>query len=413
MANYTLLVIDDAFFIRNLIKKAVAKKPASNNTFEIVGEAQDGQAGLDMCELLNPDIITVDFNIPTINGLDFARHLKELHPEIPIIMISSNMEQGFSSRVKEAGCRLLTKPFQEAYLWKLLDEVAYEIETTDFSQLPQKSVEEKQKLLEDLTNEIKGEIVPLKEVRKDISSDTLADIKMEKAKNIGFSDDVPVFEIKTEGRRRMGNVIVEEEPIVEPPVDIFTMTFDDDSDDIILNDDEDDEDFIVEDNKVEAITRERSEFEQKKEALLATATYNYFDYMGSYIYKVQNPISEEVPAKVDVSAMVSDTPVEPVHIEENIIEDDFDKVLAEFDEKGTISVNESTPAKKWENVSIDPPADPSLVNMYGEKMADLMSTEEFIQLSQGTVQEEQKVEEVEAPKKKWWQKFFDFIFRRK
>ena len=77
MANYKVLIIDDAFFIRNLIKKAIAKKPATKNTFEVAGEAQDGRAGIDLCESLKPDIITVDFNIPTINGLDFAKYLKD------------------------------------------------------------------------------------------------------------------------------------------------------------------------------------------------------------------------------------------------------------------------------------------------------------------------------------------------
>lgn len=407
MANYKLLVIDDAFFIRNLIKKAIAKKPTSNNTFEIIGEAQDGQSGLDMCELLKPDIITVDFNIPTINGLDFARHLKELHPEIPIIMISSNIEQGFSARVKEAGCRLLTKPFQEAYLWKLLDEVAFEIENTDFSQLPQKSAEDKKKILEELTNEIKGEIIPLKEERKDISSEVLVDIKTEKAKNIGFSDEVPVIEIKTESRRRSGNIIVE-----EPKSEDFVLEFDD-SDDINIDFDDENTDFVIEDNNVENTNKELSEIEQKKELLQSTVTYSYLDYMGPYIYKVQNPVQPEILPQKTETIIVSDTPIESVPIVEKTAEDDFDKMLLEFETTGSISETEAAETKTWEKVLIDPPTDRSILNVYGDKAADLMSTEEFVQLNPEANQEVQATEVVEESKKKWWQKFFDFIFRRK
>ena len=78
MTTYKILVIDDAFFIRNLIKKAVMRKPLKNDTsFEIIGEAQNGVEALELCKELNPDIITVDFNIPELNGLDFAKYLKE------------------------------------------------------------------------------------------------------------------------------------------------------------------------------------------------------------------------------------------------------------------------------------------------------------------------------------------------
>ena len=67
MKTYKILVIDDAFFIRNLIKKAIGRKPVKNDvSFEIVGEAENGSDGLRMCEELKPDIITVDFNIPEL-----------------------------------------------------------------------------------------------------------------------------------------------------------------------------------------------------------------------------------------------------------------------------------------------------------------------------------------------------------
>lgn len=221
MANYKVLIIDDAFFIRNLIKKAIAKKPMTKgNTFEVIGEAQDGRAGIDLCASLNPDIITVDFNIPTINGLDFAKYLKELHPNIPVIMISSNLDPDFSKKVSEARCRLLTKPFQEAYLWKVLDDVVDEILNSNSTVVKSKIDQNTQKVLDELAAEFNGEIVPLKDERKDISSQGLADknIQQGKAKNVGFDYSGEVLEIKTGRRRMSSDILLDTEKPVEKPI---------------------------------------------------------------------------------------------------------------------------------------------------------------------------------------------------
>lgn len=159
MTTYKILVIDDAFFIRNLIKKAVNRKPIKNDiSFEIVGEAQNGNEGLALAKELNPDIITVDFNIPELNGLDFAKYLKETNPKIPILMISSNTDPNFPKEVEDIGCHFLQKPFQESFLWMRLDGLVEEIQNFDESKIEPTISQETKDLLDEISMEVEAEI---------------------------------------------------------------------------------------------------------------------------------------------------------------------------------------------------------------------------------------------------------------
>ena len=159
MTTYKILVIDDAFFIRNLIKKAVMRKPIKNDiNFEIIGEAQNGNEGLNLVKELNPDIITLDFNIPELNGLDFAKYLKEINPKIPILMISSNTDPTFPQQVEEIGCNFLPKPFQESFLWMRLDALVEEIKNFDESSIQPKVSKETKSLLEEISMEVEAEL---------------------------------------------------------------------------------------------------------------------------------------------------------------------------------------------------------------------------------------------------------------
>ena len=134
--TYSILIIDDAFFLRNLIKKAIAKKPNEdlNYDFEILTEAQNGEEGLELYQIVNPDIVTVDINMPKLNGIEFIKKLKKLNPYSKIIVISSNLESEYKDKVIEEGAfSYIQKPFQDAYLWSRLDAIAEELEKENFN----------------------------------------------------------------------------------------------------------------------------------------------------------------------------------------------------------------------------------------------------------------------------------------
>lgn len=123
MDNYKLLVIDDAFFIRNLIKKAVSNKPNTNNiNISIIGEAKNANEAITFCETECPDIVTVDYLMPPgENGIELIKQLKEKYPNIMILMISDTTE--IESNAIDLGCQFLIKPFKEEMIWKKLDNL--------------------------------------------------------------------------------------------------------------------------------------------------------------------------------------------------------------------------------------------------------------------------------------------------
>ena len=95
-----LLVIDDSAFMRTAVRLMLKSDP----DIEIVGEARDGLAGLQMVESLNPDVITMDVEMPGMDGLTATRIIMERFPR-PIIMLSSLTDRGAATTIEalEAG----------------------------------------------------------------------------------------------------------------------------------------------------------------------------------------------------------------------------------------------------------------------------------------------------------------------
>jgi two-component system chemotaxis response regulator CheB len=84
-----VLIVDDSALIRKLLT-AVLSEDAD---IEVVGTAPDPYAARELIKALNPDVVTLDVEMPRMNGLDFLRKIMELRP-IPVIMISGLTQAG-------------------------------------------------------------------------------------------------------------------------------------------------------------------------------------------------------------------------------------------------------------------------------------------------------------------------------
>jgi DNA-binding NarL/FixJ family response regulator len=80
----TILIVDDNAHIR----RALCELFKRDADFEICGEAQNGKEAIAKALELCPDLIVLDLSMPAMNGLDAARELKHLMPEVPLIMYS-------------------------------------------------------------------------------------------------------------------------------------------------------------------------------------------------------------------------------------------------------------------------------------------------------------------------------------
>ncbi|MDJ0883253.1 MAG: chemotaxis protein CheB [Desulfobacterales bacterium] len=84
-----VLVVDDAAFMR----KAIVDVLASDTQLSIVGTARNGQEGLEQIKALAPDVITLDIDMPIMDGLTSIRHIMIESPA-PIVVLSSLFSDG-------------------------------------------------------------------------------------------------------------------------------------------------------------------------------------------------------------------------------------------------------------------------------------------------------------------------------
>lgn len=79
-----LLLADD----HEVTRTGLVTMLAGIEGFEVVGQAQDGQEALDLCDRLQPDIAILDIRMPILNGLGAARILRQRHPAIRIMIFT-------------------------------------------------------------------------------------------------------------------------------------------------------------------------------------------------------------------------------------------------------------------------------------------------------------------------------------
>jgi two-component system chemotaxis response regulator CheB len=90
MAPIRILVVDDSVVIRKLLTDTLSRDPE----LEVVASASDGRIALAKISQLHPDLITLDVEMPVMNGLEALAELRKLYPKLPVIMFSTLTERG-------------------------------------------------------------------------------------------------------------------------------------------------------------------------------------------------------------------------------------------------------------------------------------------------------------------------------
>jgi two-component system chemotaxis response regulator CheB len=103
-----VLIVDDSALIRSVMKEIVS----SQKDMEVVGVAPDPIVARELIKQTNPDVLTLDVEMPRMDGLDFLEKLMRLRP-MPVVMVSSLTEKGseITLRALELGAvDFVTKP---------------------------------------------------------------------------------------------------------------------------------------------------------------------------------------------------------------------------------------------------------------------------------------------------------------
>src|SRR5579875_2373858 len=84
-----VLIVDDSALVRRMLTDMLARDPG----IEVVGAAGDAHIARQKIKQLNPDVLTLDIEMPQMDGLTFLRNLMRLRP-MPVVMVSSLTERG-------------------------------------------------------------------------------------------------------------------------------------------------------------------------------------------------------------------------------------------------------------------------------------------------------------------------------
>jgi len=104
-----VLVVDDSALVRRLISTALADAA----DIEIVGKARDGLEALDLVDELEPDVVTLDIEMPRLDGLGALERIRAKRPRLPVIMFSTLTARGASATLEalsKGASDYVTKP---------------------------------------------------------------------------------------------------------------------------------------------------------------------------------------------------------------------------------------------------------------------------------------------------------------
>ena len=99
MRPIRLLLVDDNADLRFLVRTAVE----SRGGFEVVGEAGDGVRGVELARELQPDVVLLDLDMPSMGGMEALPLLRQSAPDAKVIVLSSYRRDDYEGQVRASG----------------------------------------------------------------------------------------------------------------------------------------------------------------------------------------------------------------------------------------------------------------------------------------------------------------------
>jgi two-component system, chemotaxis family, protein-glutamate methylesterase/glutaminase len=117
-----VLVVDDSALMRKLIPQILAK----DESIEVVGTAMDGSFGLKKIEELKPQVVTLDLEMPEMNGLDTLKAIMRSH-KLPVIVVSSHSTAGAATTLKALALGAFDFVAKPKDVWAHMPAIASEL----------------------------------------------------------------------------------------------------------------------------------------------------------------------------------------------------------------------------------------------------------------------------------------------
>jgi len=162
MPKVKVLIVDDSAFMRKILTDILS----DNTRIEVVGTAKNGKDALEQIKILKPDIVTLDVEMPVMDGITALKHIVKEH-EIPVVMLSSLTQAGADLTIEalEIGAvDFITKPtsifkintdeIKNSLVEKILE--ASKVSVRKVSRLSSRRVIKREKHIFERSNKIKN-----------------------------------------------------------------------------------------------------------------------------------------------------------------------------------------------------------------------------------------------------------------
>ncbi len=94
-----VLIVDDNAYVRQSVRWAIEH----DLEWQVCGEAANGAEGISAAAQMKPDIIVLDLSMPVMNGIEAARQLKRLMPNIHLLMFTSFVTPALEDAARDVG----------------------------------------------------------------------------------------------------------------------------------------------------------------------------------------------------------------------------------------------------------------------------------------------------------------------
>lgn len=101
MTAHRIVLVED----QSMVRGALAALLNLEADFDVAGTASDGREALDVIAEHRPDIVLTDIEMPHLTGLELAAKLKESHPGVPVVILTTFARAGYLRRALDAGVR--------------------------------------------------------------------------------------------------------------------------------------------------------------------------------------------------------------------------------------------------------------------------------------------------------------------
>jgi len=113
---YRVLVVDDEEIVRKLLTQIL-----KSMSYDICGEAVDGVMAVDMYKQLNPDIVTMDLQMPRLSGLEALKKIMALDQEAVVVMLTNVADKDIVVDILKAGAKdYIVKPIKRKLIFAKL-----------------------------------------------------------------------------------------------------------------------------------------------------------------------------------------------------------------------------------------------------------------------------------------------------